>query len=64
MKLAEIIEGYDDTRQSPRGAKIEEISKACKVTLSAVYQWINGKTTPAPLYREKIEEVLGQKIDW
>lgn len=64
MKLAEIIESYDNTRQSPRGAKIEEIAKACHVSISAVYQWINGNSTPAPLYREKVEEVLGEKIDW
>lgn len=64
MKLAEIIEGYDNKRQSPRGQKIKEIADACKVSISAVYAWIDGRVIPAPLYRDKVEEVLGEKIDW
>ncbi len=64
MKLAEIIETYDGRKVSERSRKIEEIATACGVTVPAVKTWINEKIVPGKLYREKVEEILGQPIDW
>lgn len=64
MKLAEIIETYDNRKVSERSRKIEEIAAACGVTVPAVKLWINEKNVPGKLYREKVEEILGQPVDW
>jgi hypothetical protein len=65
MKLLEFVNSLDTSRpKSERATMVENIAAGCKVSTGTAYNWINGKVVPPELYKEKIEEITGQKFDW
>lgn len=58
LTFKDYINSLPNQEESERARKIREISEACMVDRSAVYNWLNGKYEPKPLYKKIIAGVL------
>lgn len=45
-----------------RKAKTLEICRLCQISLFTFYEWRSGRTIIKPIYRDKINEIVGEDI--